>query len=128
MLEPRVFALWLRDVAIGFVFSQQYPTPDLLALESSLQWPRRLGWSTGVVAFLADVCQKGRLPVRASRELALESPCLAAWILQDKPETKHDFFTPERVLSNWGRVGRRISRRWGWGGFFARCDLRQELI
>jgi len=48
-------------------------------------------------------------------------PALVLWVRQPMPEgtrwTGNDFFTPEQILYQWGRVGRRVQRRARWRGW-----------
>lgn len=76
-------------------------------------WDRsRLGPHTVCVVLSQD----GR-PVRPPRDW----PNLVLWVRQDMPAgtrwTGNDFFTPEQILYQWGRVGRRVKRRARWRGF-----------
>lgn len=73
-------------------------------------WPRsRLGPHTiGVILSQEGVAAK----------VPPDWPNLVIWVRQPMPAgtrwTGNDFFTPEQILYQWGRVGRRVRRRTRW--------------
>ena len=122
VLGPRLFWMSLLDAAgvdQPTVCQPQGKEQDfLLFVERHCQgqWPAwdraRLSPHT-ICVVLSD---SGR-PVKPPSDW----PGLVLWVRQTMPAgtrwTGNDFFTPEQILTQWGRVGRRVQRRSRWRGW-----------
>lgn len=99
------------------------PRPEHLA--AALRLVGEEGWSPSVTLLLSDDqhLQVSPRRLRAGLKAAIpaDHPGLVLWVWQEMPKDLCqgvDFFNPEQILHQFGRIGRRVSRRARWRRFY----------